>query len=59
MSDEDSITCPNCGCTPEEGFDVYREHVESGDKYIKTIYLCPKCNKKSIREYRFVRWSFK
>ncbi len=50
------IKCPDCGCKPEEGFDVVEEHTEIGDNRISTKYRCPRCNKTHTRIYKFVGW---
>jgi hypothetical protein len=51
------IKCPVCGCTPAKGFDVVdgKEHVETRDDVIRTVYHCPVCNKDFVRVYAFVR----
>jgi len=48
------IQCPFCG--NEKGFDCIDHEDIGGDDYIRDVYQCPKCRKKSVRCYEFYAW---
>ncbi|MDD2246404.1 MAG: hypothetical protein PHC39_04915 [Proteiniphilum sp.] len=50
------IECPFCGCSPEDGFDCVDHEDISGDAFVRDVYECPKCKKKSVRCYEFYAW---
>ena len=50
------IECPFCGCKPEDGFDCEEHEDIGGDSYVRDVYQCPKCGKKSVRCYEFYAW---
>ena len=52
----EEVECPFCGCKPENGFVSEEQDEFSDDQYIRDIYICPKCGKKSVRCYKFYAW---
>ena len=47
------IQCPHCG--NKKSFNLV-ETLDTEDEVIRDLYHCSKCDKKSVRYYKFVKW---